>query len=110
MFNNSRSDFLSNHWSTVVSSCQQDLEPGDREQVSEIASWHDLQTAIWGNQSLTVPHQIALIKPTLAHARRFIEYFEVEAGYGTSAAFAWGILGLLLNVSEPSMFSFWIVR
>ena len=82
-----------------MSACQQSLEPGDREQVDEIASWRDLQAAIWGDQSVIVPHQIALIKPTLAHIRQFIEYFEVATGHGVSAAYAWGILGLLLSVS-----------
>lgn len=98
-----RSEFLSDQWNTVLSSCRQSLEPGDREQVSEITSWSDLQNAIWGDQAVMVPHQIAQIKPTLAHLRRFIEHFEVVAGHGVSTAFAWGILGLLLNVGGPDI-------
>ncbi|KAF1961988.1 hypothetical protein CC80DRAFT_522601 [Byssothecium circinans] len=55
----------------------------------------------------SVPHEIALIRPILAHLQPFVQFFASRLGPELDTAFVWGLLGRLLQIipEEPEALS-----
>ncbi|KAJ2993997.1 hypothetical protein NUW58_g1673 [Xylaria curta] len=90
-------------WKRKICICRQSLEPHDLDSVDLLISWDVVRETILDGPGVCGPSELALAKPALGHVNAFTNIFETELGPNLSAAFLWGVIGILLQVSSQSV-------
>lgn len=72
----------------------------DREHIARLRSWDDVQKNLFYNEdSRALPAQVTMLRPALGHLNAFTKIFSEKLGPYLDAAFLWGAVDLLLEVS-----------
>jgi len=102
--NVNRMSYFQVQWRATVSACQRSLEPDDLETSRVHANWANIQQITTrltaGPEDALIEHELSSIIPSLHHMHAMTMFFETRMGMALDSSFLWGILSLLMNVSQ----------
>ncbi|KAG8163347.1 hypothetical protein KVR01_006644 [Diaporthe batatas] len=90
--------FFASHWQATCQNSRSSLEPNDLKELARLNSWGALQSLLQDPAN----REIARVLPALSHLKTFVGVFETQLGAELDAAFFWGVLGILIQVSCES--------